>query len=176
MTDAPCPPCPPVTRNRLLAYLDALGVGHTTVEHAPVFTVAEADAVKDAMPGGHTKNLFLKSKKDELVLVSAHQDTQVALKGLHRRLGTGRLSFGKPELLSAALGVQPGSVTAFAIINDPAQRVRFVLDQALMAFDIVNFHPLRNDATTALSSADLLNFVRALGREPEILDLTGDAL
>lgn len=173
MTDAPQPPAPPVSREGLLSYLDALRITHHTVDHAPVFTVAEADAVKDAMPGGHTKNLFLKSKKDELVLISAHQDTEVALKGLHRTLGTGRLSFGKPELLKDALGVAPGSVTAFALINDRAKRVRFILDEALIAFDIVNFHPLRNDATTAIAIADLLSFIRALGREPETMDLTG---
>ncbi len=173
MTDAPAPPAPPVTRDGLLGFLDALGIAHRTVDHAPVFTVAEADAVKDSLPGGHTKNLFLKSKKDELVLISAHQDTEVALKGLHRTLGAGRFSFAKPELLREALGVTPGSVTAFAIINDPQKRVRFILDEALTDFDIVNFHPLRNDATTAIASADLLNFVRALGREPEIMDLTG---
>lgn len=173
MTNPPAPPSPPATRESLLAYLDALGIEHRTVDHAPVFTVAEGDAVKDAMPGGHTKNLFLKSKKDELVLISAHQDTTVALNGLHRTLGTGRFSFGKPELLNETLGVTPGSVTAFAIINDPQHKVRFILDEALMAHDIVNFHPLRNDATTAVSSADLLKFVRALGREPEIMKLTG---
>jgi Ala-tRNA(Pro) deacylase len=173
MTNPPSPPSPPATRDALLAYLDALGIPHRTVDHAPVFTVAEGDAVKDAMPGGHTKNLFLKSKRDELVLISAHQDTEVALKALHRKLGTGRFSFGRPELLKEALGVTPGSVTAFAIINDPGRRVRFILDEALMAHDVVNFHPLRIDATTAIAAGDLLKFVRALGREPEILDLTG---
>jgi Ala-tRNA(Pro) deacylase len=173
MTKPPAPPAPPATRESLLGFLDGLGIEHRTVDHAPVFTVAEGDAVKDAMPGGHTKNLFLKSKKDELVLISAHQDTEVALKALHRKLGTGRFSFGKPELLAEALGVTPGSVTAFAIINDPGKRVRFILDAALMAHDVVNFHPLRNDATTAIARDDLLTFVRALGREPEILDLTG---
>jgi len=173
MTTDPAPPQPPANRESLLAYLDALGIAHRTVDHAPVFTVAEADAVKDALPGGHTKNLFLKSKKDELVLISAHQDTAVALNSLHRKLGTGRFSFGKPDLLLEALGVTPGSVTAFAIINDPGRRVRFILDEALMAHDIVNFHPLRNDATTAISREDLLAFVRALGREPEIMALTG---
>lgn len=173
MTVAPQPPAPPVTRQGLLSFLDALGIAHHTVDHSPVFTVAEADATKDALPGGHTKNLFLKSKKDELVLISAHQDTAVALNGLHRTLATGRFSFGKPDLLEDALGVTPGSVTAFALINDPDRRVRFVLDEALMAFDIVNFHPLRNDATTAIATKDLLKFVRALDREPEIVELTG---
>jgi len=173
MKTPPTPPRPPATRETLLAYLDALGIQHRTVDHAPVFTVAEGDAVKNAMPGGHTKNLFLKSKKDELVLISAHQDTEVALNGLHRQLGTGRFSFGKPELLKEALGVTPGSVTAFAILNDPDRRVRFILDEALMAYETVNFHPLRNDATTAIATGDLLKFVCALGREPEVLGLTG---
>lgn len=173
MSEATTPPAPPATRESLLAYLDALGLRHSTVDHAPVFTVAEADSHKDAMPGGHTKNLFLKSKKGELILISAHQDTPVDLKSLHRALGTGRLSFGKPDLLEEALGVTPGSVTAFAIINDPKHRVRFILDAALLNHEIVNFHPLRNDATTAVSREDLLSFVWALGREPEIMDLTG---
>lgn len=166
------PPSPPATRATLLAYLDALGIAQHTVDHPPVFTVAEGDAVKAQMPGGHTKNLFLKDKKGALILISALQSTEIDLKGLHKRLDCGRLSFGKPELLEEALGVTPGSVTAFAIVNDPLKRVRFILDAALMAHDTVNFHPLKNDATTAVSSSDLLTFVRALGREPEIMDFT----
>lgn len=172
-TPPPLPPRP-ATRESLLAYLDALGLAHRTVDHPAIFTVAEGDGLKDDLPGGHTKNLFLKDKKGQLVLISAHQDTQVPLNQLHRRLGMARFSFGKPDLLEEALGVTPGSVTAFSIINDPDHRVRFILDKALMAYDIVNFHPLRNDATTAISADDLLTFVRALGREPEILDLTAD--
>lgn len=175
MTQDVTAPTPPVSRAALLAYFDQLGLAHTTIDHPPVHTVAQGDGIKDQMPGGHTKNLFLKSKKDELLLISAHQDTQIALNQLHRRLGTARLSFGRAELLLEALGVRPGSVTAFAIINDPGHRVRFILDDALMAYDIVNFHPLRNDATTALSRDDLLTFVRATGREPEIAMLTPEA-
>jgi Ala-tRNA(Pro) deacylase len=171
MTPMLQPPSPPVSRAQLFAFLDALGVSHRTVEHAPVFTVAEGEAIKADMPGGHTKNLFLKDKKGALILISALQSTQIALNQLHKAIDCARLSFGSAELLEAALGVTPGSVTAFAIINDPGHRVRFILDQALMTHDIVNFHPLKNDATTALTSADLLRFVRALGREPEVLDL-----
>jgi len=171
MTHAPQPPAPPVSRADLFAFFDALGVAHRTVEHAPVFTVAEGEDIRADMPGGHTKNLFLKDKKGALVLISALQSTQIALNQLHKLIGGGRLSFGSAELLVEALGVTPGSVTAFAIINDPGHRVRFILDQALMDHEIVNFHPLKNDATTALTSADLLRFVRALGREPEVLDL-----
>ncbi|WP_270373782.1 prolyl-tRNA synthetase associated domain-containing protein [Marinicauda sp. Alg238-R41] len=177
MTDPasrPVPPAPPVSRDALLSYLDALGLATRTHDHAPVFTVDEGEHIKAALPGAHTKNLFLKDKKDNLVLVSAAQDTVVDLKTLHRRLGLGRFSFGSAERLEAALGVTPGSVTAFAIINDPHKQVRFVLDARLMEQALVNFHPLRNDATTAIASADLLHFVRALGREPEILPLGPD--
>jgi Ala-tRNA(Pro) deacylase len=156
----------------LLVFLDALGIAHRTVDHEPVFTVADGEAIKADMPGGHTKNLFLKDKKGALLLISALQSTTIDLKSLHHRLDCARLSFGKPELLLQALGVTPGSVTAFAILNDPGRSVRFILDAALMDHAIVNFHPLTNDATTAVSSSDLLRFVRALGREPEIFDFS----
>jgi Ala-tRNA(Pro) deacylase len=168
--DFPPLPAPPVSRSALLAWFDALGVDHRTVDHPPIFTVAEGEALKADLPGGHSKNLFLKDKKGALVLISAHQSTQIPLNQVHKRLGCGRLSFGKPELLKEALGVRPGSVTAFALVNDPARRVRFILDAALMAHDIVNFHPLRNDATTGVAAADLLRMLYALGREPEIID------
>ena len=168
-----CPPPRPVSRTSLLAWFDALGVEHATVDHPPIFTVAEGDAFKTDLPGGHSKNLFLKDKKGALILISAHQSTQIALNQIHKRLGCGRLSFGKPELLEEALGVTPGSVTAFALVNDPEKRVRFILDAALMAHDIVNFHPLNNDATTGVRSADMLRILAALGRAPEIMDFSG---
>jgi Ala-tRNA(Pro) deacylase len=163
---------PPVSRAQLFAFLDALGVAHRTVEHAPVFTVAEGEAIKADLPGGHTKNLFLKDKKGALILISALQSTQIALNQLQKAIHCARLSFGSADLLEETLGVTPGSVTAFAIINDPDHRVRFILDKALMEHAVVNFHPLKNDATTAVTSADLLRLVRALGREPEVLDLS----
>ncbi len=162
----------PASRQDLLAWFDALGFEHRTIDHEPVFKVAEGEAIKADMPGGHTKNLFLKDKKGNLILISALQSTEIALKHLHHRLGCGRLSFGKPELLEEALGVTPGSVTAFALVNDPDRRVRFILDAALMACEVVNFHPLKNDATTAIASADLCKMLTALGREPEIIDFT----
>jgi len=172
MSAFPPPPPPPVSRADLLAWFDRLGLSATTHDHPPIFTVEEGRELKLDMPGGHTKNLFLKDKKGELVLISALQSTQIALNQVHRALGCGRLSFGKPPLLEEALGVTPGSVTAFALVNDPARRVRFVLDAALMTHDPVNFHPLRNDATTALPRADLLRFLDALGRPPEIVDFS----
>ncbi len=162
------------TRQDLMVFLDRLGLAVVTHEHAAVFTVAESEGIKTAMPGGHTKNLFLKDKKGALILISALAETTIALKDLHRRLGCGRLSFGKPELLEEVLGVTPGSVTGFALINDQAgktsgPRVRFLIDAALMAHDPINFHPLENTATTAISPEDFLTFARACGHEPEII-------
>ena len=168
----PPSPTPPASRESLLAWFDALGLSHETHNHPPVFTVAESEQIKLDMPGGHSKNLFLKDKKGALVLISAHHSTQIALNQVHKQLGCGRLSFGKADLLEEALGVTPGSVTAFAVVNDPGKRVRFILDAALMAYDIVNFHPLKNDATTAMPAADLLRMLEALGREPEIMDFS----
>jgi len=172
MTGRTCLPIPPVDRAALLTWFDAIGLDHHTVNHPPIFTVVEGEAIKAAMPGGHTKNLFLRDKKGVLILISALQSTEIALNRLHHRLGCGRLSFGKPELLEEALGVTPGSVTAFALVNDPGQRVRFILDAALMTHEILNFHPLKNDATTAISSAHLLRMLKVLGRKPEIADLS----
>jgi len=156
----------PATSEELFARLDALGIAHRTVEHRPVFTVEDGADLKAAQPGAHSKNLFVKDKKGALFLVCAAADTKVDLNALSRALGLGRFSFGKPALLMEALGVTPGSVTLFALINDPDARVRLVLDQALLAWEIVNFHPLRNDATTAVAPADLLRFVASTGRAP----------
>lgn len=158
------------TRADLFALLDRLGVAHSTLEHRPVFTVEEGADIKAGLPGGHSKNLFLKDKDGSLFLVSALDATEIRLNQLHKVLGCKRLSFGPAELMQEALGVTPGSVTAFALINDAAGRVSFVLDAALLARDPVNFHPLKNDATTSVSPEGLLAFARATGHEPRVID------
>ena len=158
------------TRAELFAFLDAHGVDHATTEHPAVFTVAEGEDIKAAMPGGHTKNLFLKDAKGQLWLISALGETQIDLKSLPPVIGSARLSFGAPDRLLAALGVTPGSVTALALINDPDHAVRFVLDAALARADPVTFHPLANTATTALSQTGFRRFLEALDVEPLIVD------
>ena len=168
MTDTPAPS----DRQALFAFLDRCGIAHRTFEHAPVFRVGEGAEIKAALPGGHTKNLFLKDAKGQLWLVSALAETAIDLKALPRTIGSARLSFGSAELLYAALGVTPGSVTAFALINDKEKAVRFVLDAALMAEETVNFHPLDNAATTAVSREGLLAFLAALGVEPQVVDFS----
>ena len=154
------------TRQDLLAYLDRIGVAHRTYDHPPVFTVAESGSIKLDMPGGHTKNLFLKDKRGRLFLLGVLAETKIDLTALARLLAAGRFSFGAPDLLLDALGVTPGSVTVFALMNDTLGRVTLLLDEALFAVDPVNFHPLANDATTAVSGADLLKFLVATGHRP----------
>lgn len=157
----------------LFAFLDNHDIAHFTLEHAPVFRVDDGPEIKAALPGGHTKNLFLKDDKGQLWLISALGETQINLKTLPRLIGSGRLSFGSAELMVETLGVTPGSVTAFALINDVGHRVRFVADAALMAADPVNFHPMTNAATTAVSNAGFRRFLAALGVEPVIVDFQG---
>ncbi|MDX2274305.1 MAG: prolyl-tRNA synthetase associated domain-containing protein [Hyphomonadaceae bacterium] len=157
----------PATEADLFERLDALGIAHATTRHRPVFTVGESAEIKASMPGGHTKNLFLKDKKGALYLLCAIAETKIDLNALAKLLGaSGRFSFGSADLLMERLGVPPGSVTLFALINDPDRAVTLLLDDALYAHDPVNFHPLRNDATTAISAADMTRFAASLGRRP----------
>jgi Ala-tRNA(Pro) deacylase len=156
----------------LFAYLEQLGLPFTNHTHAPVFTVAESKAVKTAISGGRTKSLFMKDKKGQLVLVSAWAESQLPLNQLHKSLDTQRLSFTDARLLWDALGVTPGSVTGFALMNDRAGHVRFVADEALLAFGTVNFHPLRNDMTISISTNDFLAFCKATGHDVTRVDFT----
>ena len=160
----------PVSPADLLAFLDAQGISHSTLEHPPVFRVEEGREIKAALPGGHTKNLFLKDAKDQLWLICALGETKVDLKALPPVIGSARLSFGSPERLYDALGVTPGSVTIFALINDTAHRVKLVLDAELLRCEPINFHPLTNAATTAVSQDGLARFLSALGVEPMTVD------
>ena len=159
----------PFSRQDLLEKLAGLGIKTKTIDHDPVFTVAESTKLERDIEGGHTKNLFLKCKKGNLYLVVALNDARIDLKTLHNRLGSGRLSFGSADLLVEVLGVTPGSVTPFALINDGGQRVNVVLDEAMLRYDLLNYHPLSNAATTSIARDDFLRFIRACGHEPRIL-------
>jgi Ala-tRNA(Pro) deacylase len=154
----------------LFARLDELGLAYRTVEHVPVFTVEQAKEHRGLLPGHHIKNLFLRNKKEAMWLVVALEDRAIDLKQLGEVLGAGRLSFGSPERLRRHLAVEPGSVTPFATINDPAHRVTLVLDRGLVEGGPVNAHPLVNTMTTAISFADLQRFFEATGHNPQWLD------
>jgi Ala-tRNA(Pro) deacylase len=162
----------PASPEDLLAYLAELGVETSTVEHPPLFTVEESQALRGEIPGGHTKNLFVKDKKGRLFLLVLGEATEVDLKRAHERIGgQGRVSFGSADLLEEVWGVRPGAVTPFGAINDRDGRVSVVLDEAMMASARLNFHPLVNTRTTGLTSADLVKFLRATGHEPLIVAL-----
>ena len=158
--------------DKLFAFLDELGIITETLEHPATFTVAESKSIKADLPGGHSKNLFLKDKAGNILLISAHHETQIALNQLHKHIGTKRLSFGKAELMGEILGVTPGSVTAFALMNDKDGRVRFILDKTLSDFATLCFHPLRNTATTAINRSDFERFVEATEHSLEVFDFS----
>jgi Ala-tRNA(Pro) deacylase len=166
----------PATPDELFAFLDRLGIKHSTIEHPPLFTVEQSKALRGEIPGGHTKNLFLKDKKDAVFLVVALESAEIDLKGLHRLLGaSGRFSFGSAGLMRELIGVEPGSVTPFGAINDKTGRVTVILDEPMMAHDVLNYHPLVNTKTTAIGRDDLVKFLRATGHEPRIVAVSGAA-
>ena len=159
----------PASRDMLFQRFQALGLATTTFDHPPVSTVEEAQKVHGDIPGGHCKNLFCKDEKSVLWLIVALEDSVINLKTTPVKIGSRRLSFGKPDLLLEILGVAPGSVTPFGLINDRDCRVNVILDAAMMTHDTLNFHPLSNDATTSIGSKDLLAFIRSCGHDPRIV-------
>jgi Ala-tRNA(Pro) deacylase len=167
----------PHSREDLIARLDTLGIENHTVDHPPLYTVADSQALRGEIAGAHAKNLFLKDRKDALFLVVALEDATIDLKRIHERIGaSGKVSFGKPELLMEVLGVEPGSVTPFGAINDEGRRVSVVLDAMLMQADRLNFHPLVNTATTGLPRDGLVRFLEAVGHPPRILAVSQEAI
>ena len=163
----------PRTPDELFAFLQELGIEVRTVSHPPLFTVADSQALRGEIPGGHTKNLFLKDKKDNFFLTTVGEEAEVDLKQILHVIGAAsRVSFGKHEALMEHLGVIPGAVTAFGLINDEKGAVKFVIDDALMEHETINAHPLTNEATTSIAASDMLRFARATGHEPAILKVS----
>jgi Ala-tRNA(Pro) deacylase len=163
----------PKTPDDLFAFLDSLGIAVKTISHPPLFTVADSQALRGPIEGGHTKNLFLRDRKGAFFLLTVEEDAEIDLKTIHHVIGaSGRVSFGKPEQLTELLGVRPGAVTVLGAINDVEGKVRIILDEALMRHDIINAHPLTNEATTSIGRQDLLRFIEATGHEPAVLKLS----
>jgi Ala-tRNA(Pro) deacylase len=164
----------PKTPDELFATLDALGIAHKTITHPPVFTVEQAARLRGEVAGGHTKNLFLRDKKNALYIVVALEDAAIDLKGLHRLLGaSGRFSFGSADLLREVWGVVPGAVTPFGAINDTQGRVTVVLDAKMMEHETLNYHPLVNTMTTSIARDDLVKFLESTGHMPRIERVSG---
>ncbi|PLX38475.1 MAG: DNA-binding protein [Hyphomicrobiales bacterium] len=165
-----------VTPDALFAFLAELGIETKTIEHPPLFTVEESQSLRGEIPGAHCKNLFVKDKKGRVFLIVAEEEATIDLKQVHTIIGgSGRVSFGKADLLGELLGVEPGSVTPFGVINDTEQRVSVVLDAAMMAEPVVNYHPLINTMTTTIASGDLVKFIQATGHEPQILAVSAES-
>ncbi len=163
----------PITPETLIDRLGEAGYESTTVRHPPLFTVADAVKLRGNIDGRHTKNLFLKDKKDNYFLVTLGEDRVVDLKQLHKQIGAAsRLSFGKPEELMEYLGILPGSVSAFAVVNDTGGHVEAIFDQELMDHRLINAHPLTNEATTTIATEALIAFMTECGHAPRILPLS----
>lgn len=163
----------PKTPDELFSLLASLDIQVSTVRHPPLYTVAQSQALRGEIAGGHTKNLFLKDRKDAYYLLTVEEDAVVDLKQIHHLIGaSGKVSFGKPEALMELLGVTPGAVTAFGVVNDTEGKVKLFLDEALMRHEVINAHPLTNEATTSIREEDLVRFARAVGHEPQILKMT----
>jgi len=163
----------PLTKDELLRLLADNGIDAPTVEHPPLATVAESQALRGQIAGGHTKNLFLKDKKSRYFLVTVEEDATVDLKTIHQAIGaSGRVSFGSAEAMEELLGVKPGAVTMFGVINDADGRVTAVIDSDLLRHDHINAHPLVNTATTTIARDDLMAFFRLAGHEPLVLKVS----
>lgn len=168
---------PAKTPDQLFAYLDQLGISVKTITHEPLFTVADSQSLRDPLEGGHTKNLFVKDRKDQYFLLTVGDNAVIDLKTIHHIIGAaGKVSFGKPEAMLELLGVTPGAVTAFGPINDTEHKVSVFLDADLMAHDIINCHPLVNTATTSIASNDLIKFLEATGHKPVVVKLSSAPL
>lgn len=160
-----------MTPEDLLHYISDLGIETSTMTHRAVYTVEEAKAHRHGMIGAHSKNLFLRDKKGRMFLVTAREDQTIDLKSLSGVLGVRSLSFASPERLEKNLGVAPGSVTPFGVINDTDGNVTMVLDRALMDYETLNFHPLINSQTTSISPDGLIQFLQSTNHTPVFIDL-----
>ncbi|MCB9493512.1 MAG: prolyl-tRNA synthetase associated domain-containing protein [Epsilonproteobacteria bacterium] len=152
----------------LFALFEQLDIPYTNTTHEPVFTADEASFLKAKLPGAHCKNLFLKNKKDQFFLVVMLDSTRLDLKQFQKQYELGHLSFANDDYLMHYLGIKPGSVCPFAVINDTQKMVRVILDEEMMQHEQVNYHPLRNDMTVTISNNDLIKFFDYTGHEYSI--------
>lgn len=159
------------TQEELFTLLKKIGIETTNHEHPAVYTVEEADLHHEGIDGAHSKNLFFKDKKKDLFLVVTLSDKPIQIKDTAKKIGAKSPSFGKPDLLAEVLGVIPGAVTPFAVVNDDTHRVKVILDEEMMENDLLNFHPLVNTATTTITAKDLVKFLEHLNQEFEIIRL-----
>ena len=161
----------PTSPDSLMALLDQIGVGFSLHEHPSLRTVEESKAFRGTMDGTHVKNLYLRDRKKNNHLVVAQEDREIDLKALPAMIGSERLSFGSADRLFEFLGVRPGAVSPFTLINDPDHRVALSLDASLMEAKMLFFHPLVNDLTLGITPEGLRGFLAHTGHDPRIVSL-----
>lgn len=141
-----------------------------SVEHDPVWTIEEALAAVPHLGGIKTKNVFVRDGKGQRhILVIVPHDRRVDMAELGRQLPASRLSMASPDRLQRHLGVTPGAVSIFAVINDQDKAVELVIDEAVWQAARIQGHPLRNTATMAVPHATLEAFLAHTGHEPRIM-------
>lgn len=155
----------------LFSFLEKHQIPYKNHQHEPLFTVEESSEVDAQIPGAHTKNLFLKAKSGALILVTLLGRDRLNLKGFEKEIGLGKLSFASPAQMLATLQLTPGSVTPFGLLHESARAVRAYFDQQMMDYELLNFHPLRNDMTTTLTSADFRRFLELVGHPGVVMSL-----
>ncbi len=160
----------PATSPDLIERLRQLGIEVPVLQHEAVYTVEEAKAVRGDLEGCHTKNLFVRNKKEAMWLVTCLADRAVDLKWLGEHIGGGRLSFGSERRLMKYLGITPGAVSPFAVVNDTQRKVRVVLDREVLKREPINFHPLDNRITVTIGAQDFLRFLESERHSPQIIN------
>ncbi|UTW55424.1 prolyl-tRNA synthetase associated domain-containing protein [Kordiimonas sp. SCSIO 12610] len=163
----------PASESDLMEFLKKLEIQTETVSHPPVHTVEDAQSLRGEIQGGHCKCLFIRDKKKRRALIVMDENKQADLKAVAQILGLGRISFGSSNSMMDMLGVKPGSVTPFGLINamDRYPDIIIALDQGMLENEYLNYHPLHNAATTTIRSDDLLKFIAATGYRPQIIEI-----
>ncbi|MEJ2176758.1 MAG: prolyl-tRNA synthetase associated domain-containing protein [Gammaproteobacteria bacterium] len=160
----------PMDSDQLIRLLESEGIDHHTVDHAPMWTVEDAKALRAPSDYGHTKNLFVRNKKGLMWLLTLHEDRKIDLKSAAKLLGANRFSFASPQRLMHYLGVIPGAVSAFSLLNDVNRQVHFFIDEALMSAPELHVHPLVNTRTTTIDRDTMLRFLEDKGHPHQILN------
>ena len=162
----------PASESDLLCLFEHLNIETNTTYHAPMYTVEESQALRGELQGGHCKSLFLKDKKHNFLLVVMSEDQRLDIKALSQSslLNVGRLSFASADRMVDMLGVTPGSVTPFSLVNVTNKELSVVLDAGMLKHDYLNYHPLHNEATTTILKDDLLKFINHFGFSPIVID------
>ena len=156
--------------NELIKAIQESGYKYKIHNHAPLYTVQDSMKLRGEIEGSHSKNLFLKNKKNQFYLFSCLENTRVDLKKISKSLNAGNISFANEKYLFDYLGVSPGSVTPFGLLNDKKNCVFFYLDKDFLNEKIVNFHPLTNTSTLSLEINDFIEFLIKNNKKVNIFD------